>query len=121
MYKVHQDATLLPVTIKSNDYIVNNEKLPAVSVSASKDKNGIIHISLVNIDMHNNQNIEIDFDNIKLNSLTGRILVSPKIQDCNTFDNPEKINPAVFNGANIKGKMIAVKLPPASVVVLEVK
>ena len=121
MYNVHQDAMLLPVTIKSNDYVVNNEKLPAVSVSASKDKNGIVHISLVNIDMHNNQNVEINFDNVKLNLLTGRILVSPKIQDCNTFDNPEKIKPTIFNGANIKGKIINVKLPPASVVVMEVK
>ena len=121
MYNVHQDATLLPVSVKTNDYIVNNEKLPAVSVSASKDKNGTVHISLVNIDMHNNQSVEINFDNVKINSLTGRILVSPKIQDCNTFDNPEKIKPGIFNGANFKDKNIHVKLPPASVVVLEIK
>jgi alpha-N-arabinofuranosidase len=121
MYNVHQDATLLPITINTNNYVVNNEKLPAVSASASKDKNGLIHISLVNIDMHNMQNIDINFDDIKLNSLTGRILVSPKIQDCNTFANPEKIKPAIFNGANIKGKSINAKLPPASVVVLEIK
>src|SRR6476620_7112785 len=29
MYNVHQNATLLPLKIKSNDYIINNEKLPA--------------------------------------------------------------------------------------------
>src|SRR6478609_7963232 len=34
MYNVHQGATLLPLTIKSNDYTVGNKKLPAVSASA---------------------------------------------------------------------------------------
>ncbi len=36
MYNVHQDATMLPVKLISNDYVMGNEKLPAVSVSASK-------------------------------------------------------------------------------------
>ncbi|MGL6266420.1 MAG: alpha-N-arabinofuranosidase, partial [Chitinophagaceae bacterium] len=40
MYKVHQDALSLPFTIKSGDFISGNEKLPAVSASASKDKKG---------------------------------------------------------------------------------
>jgi alpha-N-arabinofuranosidase len=35
MYNVHQDATLVPVTVKSNDYVLGADKLPAVSVSAS--------------------------------------------------------------------------------------
>ena len=38
MYNVHQDATLLPIDVKSNDYVVGTEKLPAVSVSASRDQ-----------------------------------------------------------------------------------
>ncbi|HUQ96808.1 MAG TPA: alpha-L-arabinofuranosidase C-terminal domain-containing protein, partial [Chitinophagaceae bacterium] len=35
MYNVHQDATAVPVTLKSNMYEVGGEKLPAVSASAS--------------------------------------------------------------------------------------
>jgi alpha-L-arabinofuranosidase len=121
MYNVHQDATLLPVTVRSNDYTINNEKLPAVSVSASKDKNGFVHISLVNIDINHPQEVSLDMQDIKIATVKGRILVSPKIQDCNTFANPDKIKPADFNVAIIKGKMLSVKLPPASVVVLELK
>jgi alpha-N-arabinofuranosidase len=45
MYNVHQDATLIPITLKGNDYVFGNEKLPAVSASASRDKNGVTHIS----------------------------------------------------------------------------
>ncbi len=121
MYNVHQDATLLPVTLKTIDYVLNNERLPAVSVSASRDKNGLVHVSLVNIDMHQSQDISLTMQDMRVNAVTGRILVSPKIQDCNTFSDPGKIKPAVFNGAAIRDKILTVKLPPASVVVLELK
>ena len=41
MYNVHQDATMIPLTVQSNDYVFNNEKLKAISASASKDANGV--------------------------------------------------------------------------------
>ncbi len=50
MYKVHQDATLIPVEILSPVYKLGNRSLTALSVSASKDPQGVIHISIVNID-----------------------------------------------------------------------
>ena len=59
MYSVHQDATLLPIDIKSDNYEVGKYKLPAVSVSASRDKAGKTHISLVNIDMNKPQKISV--------------------------------------------------------------
>lgn len=121
MYNVHQDATLLPVAVKSDNYILGNEKLPGISVSASKDKNGIVHISLVNIDPGKSQNISIDMQGIKVNSINGRVLASAKIQDCNTFDNPDKIKPANFTGAKMDGKRLSVKAPPSSVVILELR
>ena len=50
MYKVHQDATLLLFDITRQDfYDYQGTKLPALSISASRDKNGLIHITLVNI------------------------------------------------------------------------
>jgi len=121
MYNVHQNATLLPVQIKSNDYVLDNKKLPAVSVSASKDSLGVIHISLVNIDAKKGQNISVNLKGVHHNSITGRILTSGKLQDFNSFENPGKIKPAVFNGANFSGNTLNVKLPPFSLVVLEVK
>lgn len=121
MYNVHQDATYVPLTLKSNDYTVGYEKLPAVSVSASKDKNGFTHISLVNIDLKKPQDVTIDVSKYHLTTVTGRILVSAKVQDHNTFENPDKVKPAVFTGASIKNNMLSIKLPPFSVVVLELK
>ena len=77
MYNVHQDATLIPLNIKSNDYMLGDKKLKAVSASASKDKNGVTHISLVNIDAHNAQDITIDISSLKVRTVTGRIFNRP--------------------------------------------
>ncbi|NCD68136.1 alpha-N-arabinofuranosidase [Mucilaginibacter agri] len=118
MYNVHQDATLLPLTIKSDDYAFGSEKLPAVSASASRDKNGVVHISLVNIDPNHPHNLSLKLDGEKFKGLTGRILASAKVQDHNTFDQPDKIKPEVFKSASIKDGNISIALPATSVVVL---
>lgn len=121
MYKVHQDATLLPLEVESEDYVLGGEKLPAISASASKDKNGVTHISLVNIHSSKDQEVSIDIEGAKYKNVTGRILASKSMQDHNTFDNPEKVKPTNFKGAKLKGNTLNVKLPPFSVVVLELK
>ncbi|CAN5178382.1 alpha-L-arabinofuranosidase C-terminal domain-containing protein [soil metagenome] len=119
MYNVHQDATLIPIDVKSDDYTVGDTKLPAISVSASRDKAGKVHISLVNIDANKPQEISVNLKGIKASGVTGRILASSKMQDHNTFDNPNKIKPAPFTGAKLNGDNLTVTLPPVSVVVLE--
>ncbi len=121
MYNVHQDATLLPVQLKSNDYNFESDKLKAVSASASKNKSGLTHVSLVNIDPKKEQDITVDLKGMNLETVSGRVLSSGKLQDYNTFENPNKIHPVAFNGASLSGNQLKVKLPPASVVVLELK
>jgi len=121
MYNVHQDALMLPVTVTSNKYTLDKDVLDAVSASVSKDKNGAIHISLTNIDARNDQDVTLDLGAIAAKTITGRILRSDKLQDYNSFENPEKIKPVAFNGAKLTGKNLTVKMPPFSVVVLELK
>lgn len=50
MYNVHQDAVMVPVSLTNIFYVEGTDSLPAISVSASRDKQGLTHISLVNID-----------------------------------------------------------------------
>lgn len=121
MYNVHQDATLIPIQLKSNDYTFGNEKLPAVSASASKDANGVTHISLVNIDFNKAQEITIDVRGSNYSSVTGRILSSKKVQDYNSFDEPNKIQPVPYTGAKLSGNSLKLQLPPNTVVVLTLK
>jgi len=121
MYNVHQDALMLPIYVISNNYTFGDKSIKAINASASKNKNGDIHISLVNIDAGKEQAVTIDLGNIKTASISGRILQSGKLQDHNTFENPEKIKPADFNKASVNNKILSVTLPPFSVVVLKLR
>jgi alpha-N-arabinofuranosidase len=118
MYNVHQNAVMLPITIASNKYMLGSDMLDAVSASASRDKNGTVHISLVNIDAKEQQEVKINLQDLPAKSVKGKILTAEKLQDYNSFDNPEKIKPIVFTGAKLNGKELIVKMPPFSVVVL---
>jgi alpha-N-arabinofuranosidase len=121
MYNVHQNALMIPLTATSNDFALGEKKIKVVSASASKDRSGNVHISLVNIDAHNEQQITIELGEVSAKSVTGRILRSEKLQDHNSFDNPGKVKPSVFNNAVLNGNSVSVKLPPFSVVVLTLK
>jgi alpha-N-arabinofuranosidase len=119
MYKVHQEATLVPVQIISANFVLGDKKLQAISVSASIDESDKMHISLTNIDNKNDQDVEVDLNGFNAKNVTSRILTSEKVQDHNTFDNPSKVVPQSFNNATISGNNLVVNLPPNSVVVLE--
>ena len=121
MYNVHQDATLLPVSVISNKYILDKDTLNAISVSASKDKNGVTHVSLVNIDAAKTQTVSINITGANYKTVNGRILTSDKLQNYNSFENPNKIVPAAFSGAQLNGSKLNLNIPPFSVVVLELK
>jgi alpha-N-arabinofuranosidase len=101
--------------------MLEKDMLDAISVSASRDKSGAVHISLVNIDAKNTQDVSLTLGGLSARSVTGRILRSGKLQDHNTFDNPQMIKPAAFNDAALNGNNLSVKMPPFSVVVLELK
>ncbi len=119
MYSVHQDATLLPIEFNSIDYEYNGEKLPAISISASKDKDGKVHVSIVNIDMNKSHSVDLAVSGLTYKNVTGTILQSDKVQDHNTFDNPDNIVTEDFKGFMKKKDNINVQMPPFSVVVLE--
>jgi alpha-N-arabinofuranosidase len=73
------------------------------------------------MDASKTQDVSIDITGLQGRSVTGRILRSDKLQDHNSFDNPEKVKPATFNGANLSGSILTLKIPAFSVVVLELK
>ena len=122
MYNVHQDATFLPMDLICDKAKVRGgREVPMVSASASKDKNGRIHISLANVDVDNAQSITLDLQGQKIGSVKGRILTSASINDHNTFEKPDAVKPATFDGAKIEKGQLKIDLPAKSIVVLEVK
>ena len=121
MYKVHQDALLLPTTIDAGNYINENESIPSLNVSASKDENGCVHVSIVNL--HSTEKIHtlIDMKNEKKKVVSAKLLTSKLYNDCNTFENPSKVVPLSYGEYKVTKEGVEVQLPPLSVVVLEMK
>ncbi|MCB0835400.1 MAG: alpha-N-arabinofuranosidase [Bacteroidetes bacterium] len=119
MYSVHHDAKLIPVSFVSPQYILNDKAIPAVSVSASKAADGKVHFSLVNIDAHKTQNIEVNVADLNLKKVSGEILSSENLGDHNTFESPEKVKTTSFKDAKLKDGKLSLSIPPFSVVVLE--
>ncbi|WP_290797158.1 alpha-N-arabinofuranosidase [Flavihumibacter sp. UBA7668] len=120
MYNVHKDAKLIPVQFSSPKFIKGKDTLDAVSVSASMDKNGKTHISIVNIDPSKKHLLQLELGSGK-KMVSGRILTSAKLQDHNSFDQPEKLKPQSFKEAKLNGNQLSVQAPPASVIVLELQ
>ena len=121
LYKVHQDAKMLPVSISSNTYEMNGKKIDAINVSASKDASGKIHITLVNIDPNKVQTIETELRGFSAKKVSGKILTSAKINDYNTFEKPNTVGLKDFNDAKISGGKLNITLPAKSVVMLEIE
>jgi alpha-L-arabinofuranosidase len=121
MYKVHQDATLLPVELRCGTYQFADSNIPALNVSASRDDSGKIHISLCNLDPNKSAEIVCELSGVKAKSVSGRVLTAEVITAHNTFDKPEAVKPTAFNDAKLKENVLTATLPAKSVVVLEVE
>jgi alpha-N-arabinofuranosidase len=121
LYKVHQDAKLLPVNFNSPDYSLDDKKIPALNISASQDSTGLVHLSLVNLDANKKITVRTTIVGIKWNTVQGQILGSQNLTDVNTFDNPNKVHIQKFSGARKEGSELVVDLPAKSIVTLELK
>jgi alpha-N-arabinofuranosidase len=121
LYKVHQDAVLLPLSLTSAPYELNGKKMDAVNVSASKDASGKIHITLVNIDPGKVQNIETELRGMAAKKVSGQILTSARINDYNTFEQSNTVSVKTFTGAKLSGGKLTISLPSKSVVMLEIE
>ncbi|MEP7323304.1 MAG: alpha-L-arabinofuranosidase C-terminal domain-containing protein [Saprospiraceae bacterium] len=121
MYKAHMDAQYLPVRFNAPVYTFEDKTIPAVNISASKDSSSVVHISLVNLDPVQSQNIILSLNEITAASVTGTILTSPNYTDYNDFDNKTKIIIKPFTGAALQMNKVSVTLPAKSVVMLEIK
>ncbi|MBM4169536.1 MAG: alpha-N-arabinofuranosidase [Ignavibacteria bacterium] len=121
MYTVHHDATLLPAEIKGEEYSFGGRKLPGVTVSASRDQAGAIHVSLCNLDPNRPATVSAQFRGASPKTVSGRVLTASEMTAHNTFANPNAVTPQRFTDARIAKDGFSVTLPPKSVVVLQLK
>jgi alpha-N-arabinofuranosidase len=121
LYKVHHDATLLPVALTTGTYELDDKKIDAVSVSATKDTLNKIHITLVNIDPDRSQIVETELRGATAKRVSGKVLTSGKVNDYNSFDNPGFVSVKDFAGAKLSKGALSVTLPAKSIVMLEIE
>ena len=122
MYKVHQNADLLPINLICEDYEYNGDKIPAVTASASKNAQGEINISLANVNPNKDLEIEIELNGISnSNKSKGEIIVSKNMNDFNDFGEEEKVNIKAFTGFKLSENSVKLNLPAKSVVTLNIK
>jgi alpha-L-arabinofuranosidase len=120
MYTVHHDAKLLPSDLQSADYDFNGRKIPAVSVSASRDRAGKIHVTLCNLNPNQPANVSCELQGANARKISGRVLTAPQMNAHNTFDHPDNVKPAEFDAFRVTNNGFDATLPSKSVVVLEV-
>ncbi|MBN1413538.1 MAG: alpha-N-arabinofuranosidase [Bacteroidales bacterium] len=120
MYKVHHDAFLIPSSLESDNYIYEVDTVPALNISSSLDQNGKIHISVCNLHAQKTEDLTCQLKGYKASSITGQILTADKLNAHNSFDKPNTLTIQPFSEFSLDEGNIEVKMPPHSVVVLEV-
>jgi alpha-N-arabinofuranosidase len=120
MYNVHQDATMLPIEIKCGKYTSGTNSIDAINASASI-KDGVISITLCNLDPVHSQEISFDIQGHKFAAVSGKIVTADKINAYNDFGKKEEVSMADFKNAKLSKGMVEATIPAKSVVLIQLK
>ena len=121
LYKPHMEAKLLPSYLKGPQFSLDDESLDALSVSSSKSQDGTINITIVNVDPVDDIELICDISGFEAKSISGKIISSDKLNDHNSFDNPDAIFIKDLDGPKISKGKITATIPAKSVVLLQAK
>ncbi len=116
MMKGHMDGERLDVDYKCGEAA---ENVPKVSVSAS-EKNGEVTISVCNVSLDEDEDIEIELRDGNFTGASAQILTSGNMTDHNTFDAPETVKPSAMDVTLADGVLRA-RLPKMSASVITLK
>jgi alpha-L-arabinofuranosidase len=121
MFRVHQEAKLLNTDLRCENYTVGDKGIPAISASASVDKDGRIHVSLANLNPSKEIVVTCPVIGDTFKTVSGEVLTATDMAGNNSFEKPETVKPALFNKFTMKDGVLTVTMPAKSVVVLELK
>lgn len=123
LYQVHQGATLLETTIHNGHaYQWQAESLPQLSVSASKNGAGVVHVTLCNLDSRVPAAVVLDLPGMTaIQELSGRIVTAGTMQAHNTFAQPQAVTTTALSSLAHDGQQVTVQLPPMAVAVVAIQ
>ena len=121
MYKPHQGATMLPVDLNAPEYKMDQASVPSLSASASRDKDGRMHVSIVNLDPNRSIDIATTIDGLNVKGASGEVLTATAMNAMNTFDSPNAIKPATYTAYKLLDGKLSLTVPAKSIVTLELR
>jgi alpha-N-arabinofuranosidase len=121
MFRIHQNAQLMNTDLRCEDYVLGDKKIPAISASASMDKEGKMHISLANLNPDKEITLTCPIIGDIFKTVSGEVLTAGEMAAFNSFEKPENVKPGAFNSYKLKDGVLSVTMPAKSIVVLELK
>lgn len=114
MHIPFQDATYLPISLSATPvYKQGDASIPAISASAAKALDGNTYISIVNTQLEGA--IEVTLEQVK--QARGKVLSSDIMDEHNTFEQPDNIQPSDYS-ANVENGKAVILVPAKSLMVL---
>lgn len=120
MFKVHQDAYLVPSELSCENYMYEGASVPALNMSSSIDNDGKMHISICNLHATKNEKLVCNLKGFDPLGITGKIITANKLNAYNSFDDPIQISDKLFSDFSFKKNQLTINIPPHSVITLEV-
>ena len=121
MYKYHQDADLLDSTLETETVGLEEENMvPNLSESVSIDADGVMHITMTNLDLEHAYPIETTILGKKVESIKAQI-VTQEMHAKNTFEDPENVTVQSFEGVEKVHAGIKFTIPACSVLHIALK
>lgn len=115
MYKYHQDAELCDSTLETKEVgVEENNMVPNLTESVSVDANGVMHITMTNLDLENAYPIEAAILGMRPEQITAEI-VTGEMHEKNTFEDPDCVKVQSFDGVSKVHGGIAFTIPACSV------
>jgi len=120
LFKVHQEAAMLPVEIKGSQYTLGTQALDAISCSASV-KNGVVSMTLCNLDPNKAQQVNFELSGLKFSKVSGKVVTAAKINAYNDFGKKPEVTESEFKEVKITNGKIEANLPSKSVVLIQIQ
>lgn len=119
LYKCHQEAELLDSYVETEEIGPEECRVPNLSKSVSLGKDGKIHITLNNLSIEEDYEIEGIFAETELKDVKGTILTG-EMHAHNTFVEPDAVHPQSFDRCKIANNKLVFTIPACSVLHLEI-
>ena len=120
MYSAHQDNDLIESSIDTKKVGLEDEYMvPNLTESVSVDRSGKIIITVTNLSLDEEAMIESVVLGANIKEVKATI-VKGRMDDHNTFDNPNVVKDEEFKNISFKNDKIRYTIPPCSVMCIEV-